>query len=127
MTRSRYFLLILILGSLSTISPFSIDMYLPGFPAIARDLNVSISQVQFSLTAYLIGISIGQLLYGPLLDRYGRKTALHRVEYLHHQFGAVCSFYLAAIVGAHALYAGVEWLCRYGGISGTGARFISSA
>jgi DHA1 family bicyclomycin/chloramphenicol resistance-like MFS transporter len=47
MTRSRYFLLILILGSLSTISPFSIDMYLPGFPAIAKDLRVSISQVQF--------------------------------------------------------------------------------
>ncbi|RNI22570.1 multidrug effflux MFS transporter [Rufibacter latericius] len=77
MTRKKYFLIILILGSLSTISPFSIDMYLPGFPAIAEDLNTTISKVQLSLTAYLIGISAGQLLYGPLLDRFGRKYPLY--------------------------------------------------
>ncbi|MFZ5999250.1 MAG: Bcr/CflA family drug resistance efflux transporter, partial [Bacteroidota bacterium] len=52
MKRKEYIVLILILGSLSTISPFSIDMYLPGFPAIAADLGVSIAQVQLSLTAY---------------------------------------------------------------------------
>ncbi|GAB3019410.1 Bcr/CflA family multidrug efflux MFS transporter [Spirosoma pulveris] len=77
MTRRQHFVIILILGALSTISPFSIDMYLPGFPAIARDLHTSISQVQLSLTAYLVGISVGQLLYGPLLDRYGRKRPLY--------------------------------------------------
>jgi DHA1 family bicyclomycin/chloramphenicol resistance-like MFS transporter len=76
MTRKDYFIVILILGALSTISPFAIDMYLPGFPAIARDLHTSISHVQFSLTSYLIGISAGQLLYGPLLDKYGRKIPL---------------------------------------------------
>ncbi|SOD99587.1 Bcr/CflA family multidrug efflux MFS transporter [Spirosoma fluviale] len=76
MTRRQHFVIILILGALSTISPFSIDMYLPGFPAIARDLRTSISQVQLSLTAYLVGISVGQLLYGPLLDRFGRKRPL---------------------------------------------------
>jgi MFS transporter, DHA1 family, multidrug resistance protein len=92
MTRSRYFLLILILGSLSTISPFSIDMYLPGFPAIANDLNVSISQVQFSLTAYLIGIAIGQLLYGPLLDRYGRKRPLYIGLSIYIISSVVCAF-----------------------------------
>ncbi|MFD2570793.1 Bcr/CflA family multidrug efflux MFS transporter [Spirosoma soli] len=77
MTRRQYFVIILILGTLSTISPFAIDMYLPGFPAIARDLHTSIAQVQLSLTAYFIGISAGQLLYGPLLDRYGRKRPLY--------------------------------------------------
>ncbi|GGK71604.1 Bcr/CflA family drug resistance efflux transporter [Rufibacter glacialis] len=77
MTRKQYILIILILGSLSTISPFSIDMYLPGFPAIAEDLGTTISKVQLSLTAYLIGISAGQLLYGPLLDRFGRKFPLY--------------------------------------------------
>lgn len=77
MTRRQHFVIILILGTLSTISPFSIDMYLPGFPAIARDLHTSIAQVQLSLTAYLMGISAGQLLYGPLLDRYGRKKPLY--------------------------------------------------
>ena len=92
MTRSRYFLLILILGSLSTISPFSIDMYLPGFPAIAKDLEVTISQVQFSLTAYLIGIAVGQLVYGPLLDRYGRKKPLYTGLIIYIISSAICAF-----------------------------------
>lgn len=52
-------------------------MYLPGFPAMARDLDTSISNVQLSLTAYLVGIAIGQLFYGPLLDKYGRKKPLY--------------------------------------------------
>ncbi|GEO04019.1 Bcr/CflA family drug resistance efflux transporter [Adhaeribacter aerolatus] len=77
MNRKQHFIIILILGALSTISPFSIDMYLPGFPAIAADLNTTIEQVQLSLTSYLIGIAAGQLLYGPLLDRYGRKMPLY--------------------------------------------------
>lgn len=76
--RQKYFfVIILILGALATISPFSIDMYLPGFPAIAKDLNTTIDHVQFSLTAYLVGIAFGQILYGPLLDRFGRKNPLY--------------------------------------------------
>ncbi|WP_207426137.1 multidrug effflux MFS transporter [Pedobacter sp. SYSU D00535] len=71
------FLLILILGALSAIGPFSIDMYLPGFPAIAEDLDTSVAQVSLSLTSFFIGISAGQLLYGPLLDRFGRKKPLY--------------------------------------------------
>ncbi|WP_026898630.1 multidrug effflux MFS transporter [Daejeonella oryzae] len=77
MTKKKYVLTILILGTLSAISPFSIDMYLPGFPAIARDLNTTVAKVQLSLSSFFIGISIGQLLYGPLLDRYGRKKPLY--------------------------------------------------
>lgn len=77
MTRKQHLIIILILGALCTISPFSIDMYLPGFPAIAKDLSTSIAAVQLSLTSYLIGISVGQLLYGPLLDRFGRKIPLY--------------------------------------------------
>ena len=77
MTRKEYSVIVLVLGALCTISPFSVDMYLPGFPAIAKDLNTSIAQVQQSLTAYLIGISAGQLIYGPLLDRFGRKWPLY--------------------------------------------------
>jgi len=77
MTRKEYSVIVLVLGALCTVSPFSIDMYLPGFPAIAKDLNTSIAQVQLSLTAYLVGISVGQLIYGPLLDKYGRKTPLY--------------------------------------------------
>lgn len=76
-TRKQHLSIILILGSLVTISPFSIDMYLPGFPAIAEDLKTTIDNVQLSLTSYFIGISVGQLLYGPLLDRFGRKSPLY--------------------------------------------------
>jgi DHA1 family bicyclomycin/chloramphenicol resistance-like MFS transporter len=76
MTRKEHFIIILILGSLSAISPFTIDMYLPGFPSIASDLHASVAQIQLSLTSYFIGISIGQLVYGPLLDRYGRRLPL---------------------------------------------------
>ncbi|MCH7413700.1 Bcr/CflA family multidrug efflux MFS transporter [Belliella sp. R4-6] len=76
MKKREHFVIILILGALSTISPFSIDMYLPGFPAMAKDLGVSISKIQLSLTSYLVGIAIGQLFYGPLLDKYGRKKPL---------------------------------------------------
>ena len=77
MTRQKYIALILILGSLTALGPFSIDMYLPGFPAIAEDLHTTVSKVSLSLSSYFIGISAGQLLYGPLLDRFGRKTPLY--------------------------------------------------
>ena len=77
MTRSRYISLILILGSLTALSPFSIDMYLPGFPEIAVDLATSVSKVSLTLSGFFIGISLGQLIYGPLLDRFGRKKPLY--------------------------------------------------
>lgn len=76
MTSRTYFFLILILGSLTALGPFSIDMYLPGFPAIAKDLHTTASKVSLSLSGFFIGISAGQLLYGPLLDRFGRKKPL---------------------------------------------------
>lgn len=69
--------IILILGLLSAIGPFSIDMYLPGFPAIATDLHTSIEMVSYSLSSFFIGICIGQVLCGPLLDRFGRKMPLY--------------------------------------------------
>lgn len=76
MTKAKYFKLILILGSLTALGPFSIDMYLPGFAGIAKDLNTTVANVAMTLSSYFIGISAGQLLYGPLLDRYGRKKPL---------------------------------------------------
>jgi DHA1 family bicyclomycin/chloramphenicol resistance-like MFS transporter len=76
MDKSKRSLLILILGLLSAIGPFSIDMYLPGFPAIAANLHTSVDRVAYSLSSFFIGICAGQLLCGPLLDRFGRKTPL---------------------------------------------------
>lgn len=77
MTKKKYIYLILILGSLTALGPFSIDMYLPGFIAIAKDLNTTVAEVSLSLSSFFIGISAGQLLYGPLLDRFGRKKPLY--------------------------------------------------
>lgn len=77
MTAKKKTFLIFILGTLSAIGPFSIDMYLPGFPAIARDLNTDVATVSLSLSSFFIGICVGQMLYGPLLDRFGRKKPLY--------------------------------------------------
>jgi len=69
-------LLIFILGLLSAIGPFSIDMYLPGFPTIATSLGTTVEKVAYSLSSFFIGICVGQLICGPLLDRFGRKKPL---------------------------------------------------
>ncbi|GGB93079.1 multidrug effflux MFS transporter [Dyadobacter sediminis] len=87
MSNRTYFFLILILGSLTALGPFSIDMYLPGFPAIAKDLHTTAAKVSLSLSGFFIGISLGQLLYGPLLDRFGRKKPL---------FVGLCVYILAS-------------------------------
>ena len=76
MKQRKRSLLILILGLLSAIGPFSIDMYLPGFPVIADSLNTTVDRVAYSLSSFFIGLCAGQLMVGPLLDRYGRKIPL---------------------------------------------------
>jgi DHA1 family bicyclomycin/chloramphenicol resistance-like MFS transporter len=113
MTGKQQFVLILILGALSTISPFSIDMYLPGFPAIADDLDTTLPVVQLSLTSYLIGIAVGQLLYGPLLDRFGRKNPLYAGLFVY----ILASFGCALIHSPDALIA-MRFLQAIGGCAG---------
>ena len=76
-SKQQNFFLILILGALNTITPFSIDMYLPAFPRIAADFNTSIENVALSVSTYFLGYAVGQILYGPLLDRFGRKPPLY--------------------------------------------------
>jgi len=76
-TRNANLLIILILGALSTVSPFSIDMYLPAFPQIANDLNTTQAEISLSVSGYFVGLACGQLFYGPLLDRFGRKPPLY--------------------------------------------------
>lgn len=76
MNKTERLTLVVLLGGVAAIGPFSIDMYLPGFPAIAKSFSVEAADVSYTLTGYFIGISIGQLIYGPLIDRYGRKKPL---------------------------------------------------
>lgn len=68
--------LILILGAIAALGPFSIDMYLAGFPNMARDLDTDIAMISLTLSSYFVGIALGQMAYGPLLDRFGRKRPL---------------------------------------------------
>jgi len=69
-------LMVVILGLVTAIGPLSLDMYLPAFPAIADDLDVSAAQVQLSLTTCLVGLALGQLICGPLSDRWGRRRPM---------------------------------------------------
>ena len=69
--------LMLILGSIQAVMPISIDLYLPSLPTIAHEYNVLPGAVQFTLAIFLIGVAVGQLFYGPITDKYGRKPPLY--------------------------------------------------
>lgn len=68
--------LVFILGALTVIAPFAIDMYLPALPQIGSDLGVDVGQVQLTLSVFLVGIAAGQAFMGPIVDRYGRRMPL---------------------------------------------------
>lgn len=69
--------ILLILGALTTISPFSIDMYLSAFQDIANVFHTTVPRVSLSLSSYFVGLALGQIVYGPFLDRFGRKPPLY--------------------------------------------------
>ena len=98
---------ILILGALSAFGPLAIDFYLPGFPAMATAFATDETQIQLTLAVYFLGLSIGQLIYGPIADRYGRRIPL---------LVGVGLFTLASL--ACALAPSLEWLI--------GARFVQA-
>jgi len=105
----------LILGSLSWIGPFAIDMYLPAMPVIAADLQASVSASQATLMAFFISFGISQLFYGPATDVMGRKPPLY--------FGLVV--FALASVGC-ALSSTIEMLIAMRFIQGIGAAAVMS-
>ncbi len=68
--------LILLIGALAALGPLSIDMYLPSFPAVMEDLHTTAGLVGGTLATFFVGLCLGQLIYGPLSDRVGRKKPL---------------------------------------------------
>jgi DHA1 family bicyclomycin/chloramphenicol resistance-like MFS transporter len=69
--------IILLLGSLCVVTPFAIDMYLPAFSRIAAEFRTTSPAISLSLSTYFVGFALGQVVYGPLLDRFGRKRPLY--------------------------------------------------
>ncbi|AZE46427.1 Multidrug resistance transporter, Bcr/CflA family [Pseudomonas chlororaphis] len=98
---------ILILGALSAFGPLAIDFYLPAFPAMALAFGTDEKHVQLTLAAYFLGLSIGQIAYGPVADRFGRRIPL---------LAGVGLFTLASLACAYA--PNLEWLI--------GARFVQA-
>lgn len=74
--RRASFVVLPLLGALSVVSPFSIDMYLTAYAQVASEFDVSTNVISLTLSAYFIGLASGQLFYGPVLDRFGRKPPL---------------------------------------------------
>src|SRR5690554_7214623 len=68
--------IILLLAFLSAVGPFSIDTYLPSLPNIAAEFNISSAITQHSVSSFFFGLAAGQLLAGPLSDRFGRRPIL---------------------------------------------------
>lgn len=67
----------MVLGFLNALTPFTIDLYLPAFPQIAADLDIAVSRMSLSVSVYFIGFALGQVIYGPLLDRFGRQRPIY--------------------------------------------------
>ncbi|WP_445115178.1 multidrug effflux MFS transporter [Acinetobacter sp. WZC-1] len=81
---------IALLALLTALAPLSIDMYLPALPQMAQDFSVSTQQIANTLPAYFTGLAIGQLIYGPLSDRIGRKKPLYFGMVLYVIAGLLC-------------------------------------
>jgi DHA1 family bicyclomycin/chloramphenicol resistance-like MFS transporter len=73
---SRFLRIALVLGLLSAVGPFAIDMYLPALPSIGKDLGASIGEVQASLMAFFVAMGAGQIIYGPVSDMLGRRRPI---------------------------------------------------
>lgn len=92
-------IVVLLLGLLTAFGPLSIDMYLPALPSIAGEFSSPLSQVQLSLASFLIGISAGQIFYGPVSDKFGRKKPLYFGLALY----ALASFFCATATNVEGL------------------------
>src|SRR4051794_32404815 len=111
--------LVVVLGLVNAIGPLSVDMYLPAFPEIARDLATSAAEVQLTLTACVAGLAVGQLVIGPLSDRLGRRAPL---------IAAMSTYAVASLLCALAPSVVVLMALRFvQGLAGAGGVVIARA
>ena len=76
MLRPGTFALTLLLSLLTALGPLTMDMYLPSLPAIGEALHAPPVQVQLTISSYLLGFAVGQIIYGPISDRVGRRPVI---------------------------------------------------
>ncbi|QEE62529.1 multidrug effflux MFS transporter [Salinibacterium sp. dk2585] len=110
LTSRQRLVYVLVLGTLTALGPFTIDLYLPAFPALERDLGVGAAAIQLTLTGTTIGFALGQLLVGPWSDKVGRRLPLILATTVH----------IAASIGA-ALAPDIAWLGVFRVLQGFGA------
>ena len=99
----------LVLGLLSAVGPFTIDMYLPGLPGLAADLGVDEAAAQATISAYFLAFGLAQLFYGPFADAAGRKAPVY--------IGV--GVFLVATIGC-ALAPSLPWLVAFRALQGLG-------
>jgi DHA1 family bicyclomycin/chloramphenicol resistance-like MFS transporter len=110
LSRRQRLVYILILGGLTALGPFTVDLYLPAFPALERELDVSAAAIQLTLTGTTLGFAFGQLIVGPWSDKVGRRLPLMLAT----------GFHVLASVGA-ALSEDIVWLSVFRVLQGFGA------
>lgn len=110
---SNLFLLVL-LGMLTAFGPFVTDMYLPSLPAMSEYFNTTSSKVQLGLTTSMTGLAVGQLLFGPLSDRYGRRRPLIIAMWLFI-FSTLCCLF-ARNIGQFVAFRLIQGMAGAGGI-----------
>ncbi|KGJ03107.1 MFS transporter, DHA1 family, bicyclomycin/chloramphenicol resistance protein [Paracoccus halophilus] len=108
--RDPLFRMALLLGLLSAVGPFAIDMYLPALPQVATDLRTTEAMAALTLTSYFVAFGIAQMFYGPMADAVGRKIPL--------LIGV--AIFLAATVAA-SMAPSIQWLIAARAVQGFGA------
>lgn len=103
----------LILGLLSAVGPFAIDMYLPAMPAIASGLGADVASTQLTLTVYFVAFGVAQLFYGPWADQVGRKIPLY----------VGIAIFAVASVGC-AMTPTMDWLIAFRALQGIGGAVL---
>lgn len=109
----RRVLYIVLLGALTALGPFTIDMYLPAFPVLREDFGTTEAAIQLTLAGTMIGFAVGQLIVGPLSDKVGRRVPLLVVTAFH-----VVASVLAALAPDLPLLAGARVLMGMGAAAG---------
>ncbi|GLU90860.1 multidrug effflux MFS transporter [Agromyces sp. NBRC 114283] len=110
LSRRQRLVYVLVLGALTALGPFTVDLYLPAFPVLQSELGVGAAAVQLTLTGTMIGFGFGQLIVGPWSDKVGRRLPLILSTLLH----------IAASLGA-AFAPDITWLAVFRLLQGFGA------